>query len=185
MNDYRININYAKALFRLSEDLNETEAVLQDMKLVGEVCSENRQLAKVFGNPVIPEGRKRAIMTDLFSAHIGKTTMAFLLYLVHKRRAVNLQGIARMYADLYRDARNVVLAHVTSAAEIKPELLERIRAEVEGFTHKNVELETIVTDQMLGSFKLAFDTYLYDARIMTRVDRMRREFAKNVYESKL
>lgn len=185
MNDYRINLNYAKALFLLSEDLHQTEEVLHDMKLVNAVSRENRQLAKVFGNPVIPEAKKRAIATELFESRLGKTSMAFLLYLIHKRRAVNLEGISNMFMELYRDANNIVLATLTSAVEINPEIVEDIRKDVAEFTHKKVEIDEVVTNRMLGSFMLSFDTYLYDARITTRINRMRREFAKNVYESKL
>jgi len=39
--------------------------------------------------------------------------------------------------------------------------------------------------KMLGSFKLEFDGKMYDARIRTKIKRMRVEFAKNEYESKL
>ena len=53
MQDYRININYAKALFALAGETGQQEEVAEDMRLVNEVCSENRVLAVVFNNPVI------------------------------------------------------------------------------------------------------------------------------------
>jgi hypothetical protein len=38
---------------------------------------------------------------------------------------------------------------------------------------------------MLGSFKLEFDNKMYDARIRTKIRKLRMAFAKNEYESKL
>ena len=43
MQDYRININYAKALFMLADDTQEQERVWGDMRLVNSVCAENRE----------------------------------------------------------------------------------------------------------------------------------------------
>lgn len=185
MNDYRVNLNYAKALFMLAQDLGQTEVVLADIRLVHQVCSENHLLNKVLDNPVIPESKKHAIVNDLFNGKISATTLAFLLFVVHKKRAVSLKGISESFMDLYRDANNIVLVRVKTATEVNKELLQKMANEVEAFTNKKVELESVVSDKMLGGFQLTFDTYLYDARIRTRVDRMRREFAKNVYESKL
>jgi len=56
---------------------------------------------------------------------------------------------------------------------------------VETFTHKRVQMECVTSEQMLGGFQLMFDTYLVDARLQTRIDRMRRAFKRNDYESKL
>ena len=48
MQDYRININYAKALFLLAEETQEQERVSEDMRLVNAVCAENRELNAVW-----------------------------------------------------------------------------------------------------------------------------------------
>ena len=50
---------------------------------------------------------------------------------------------------------------------------------------KTVELHDRTDPKMLGCFKLEFDNKMYDARIRTKIRRMRIEFAKNEYESKL
>ena len=65
MNDYRINQNYAKALYLLASDLGQTKVVFDDMKLVGEVFKENHVLNTVFNNPVIKE-EKKSLWSRLF-----------------------------------------------------------------------------------------------------------------------
>ena len=50
----------------------------------------------------------------------------------------------------------------------------------------NTSLSTVASmDSERYSFKLEFDGKMYDARIRTKIKRMRVEFAKNEYESKL
>ena len=185
MNSYRVNTNYAKALFLLSQDLGQTDTVMQDMETVATVCAENHMLNTVMGNPTIREDKKRAIVSDIFTGHVSETSLAFLLFVVKRRRGVNLRGIANAYRQLYRDANGIVVARVRTAADMNPQLAEQLRNKVAAFTHKQVQMECVTTDQMLGGFQLMFDTYLVDARLQTRIDRMRREFQRNDYESKI
>ena len=110
--------------------------------------------------------------------------MAFLTFVIRKRRGINLKGISKMFLEQYREANNIVVADVMTAVEVNPEYLERIRVGVANFTGKNVEVYSHTTNKMLGSFYLTFGTYLYDARIRTRIARMRVAFSKNEYEGK-
>lgn len=185
MNDYRINLNYAKALYLLASDLNQTKEVLDDMRMVNAVFSENHLLNTVLKNPTIGEAKKVAVVSDLFADKVSKTTLMFMHFVVRKRRAVNMKGISQMFMDIFRDENNIVLANVQTAVEINPEHLERIRREVAAFTKKTVEVNAVTNDAMLGGFRLSFDTYLYDARLYTKMAKLRKEFSKNVYESKL
>ena len=67
MQDYRININYAKALFMLADELGEQERVAEDMRLVNAVSLENRIFSTVFRNPEIKVSKKIAIVQDIFA----------------------------------------------------------------------------------------------------------------------
>ena len=52
-------------------------------------------------------------------------------------------------------------------------------------TGKTVELTTKVDPSILGGFSVTYDNNMYDARISSQVAKLRKEFSKNVYESKL
>lgn len=56
MEDYRINTNYAKALFLLAGEFDKQDEAATDMRLVSEVCAENREL-----NVVFKEDRKSVV----------------------------------------------------------------------------------------------------------------------------
>lgn len=185
MNDYKINLSYAKALLMLATDLNQSHEVMADMKLVHQVCVENHVLNTVFTNPNIKEAKKVAIVEDLFRDKVSATTMAFLCFVVKKRRGVSLKGISNMYMELYREANNIVVADVMTAVEVHQEYLDRIGQKVADFTGKEVEVFAHTTNKMLGSFYLTFNNYLYDARIRTKIAKMRVAFSKNDYEGKL
>lgn len=185
MNAYKINSNYAKALFLLAQDLGQVEECYHDMLVVRDVCAENRDFCVVMGNPVIRSDRKVAIVTEIFRGHVSDATMAFLVFVTRKNRAVNLHGIASFFDELYCQHNNIVKAKMLTACEVDDDNLARVRQVIANFTHKTVQLDAQTTDKMLGSFYLVFDNYLYDARLRTKIAKLRAEFSKNDYESKL
>ena len=184
MNNYKINLNYAKALFMLATDLNQTAEVMTDMRLVFKISRENHELVTVLNNPVIPINKKLGVIDSIFKGRVTETTLAFMQFVTKKRRAINMKGISEKYMELYLDANNIVVADVMSAVEVNQEHLESIRQKVANYTGKKVEIYSHTTNKMLGSFHLTFGTYLYDARIRTKIAKMRNAFAKNDYEVK-
>ena len=185
MQDYRININYAKALFTLAGETGQQEEVAKDMRLVNEVCSENRVLAVVFNNPVIKEEKKVGVLHDLLGERVCRLTDLFLTFVVKKRRSVNLKGISGAYLELYRDSRGIVLSHLTTAIEANDEIKEAVCKTIGDYTGRTVELRTTTEPEALGGFAMSFDNKMYDARISTMLEKLHRGFDRNDYESKL
>lgn len=185
MQDYRININYAKALFLLSGESQEQEVVADDMRLVNVVCAENRELNAIFRNPEIKVDKKMAIVTDIFAEKVCKTTMAFLLFVVRKKRSVSLKGISASYLDLYRDSRGIVFSQFTTSHQADEPTCALASKVIADYTHKKVELVTKTNPKIIGGFTIEFDNTMYDASISTYLVKLRQEFDENVYEKKL
>ncbi len=185
MNDYRININYAKALFMLATDRGQTDRVAEDMRLVSDITAENRELSVVFANPTLPYEKKNAVVKSLFDGHVCEETMAFLLFVVKKSRTVNLHGISEAYLDQWRESRGIVRGDLVTHQETDESAKEYVSRLIAEYTGKQVELHSTTDPNMLGGFKMEFDHNMYDARLRTKIMKLRKEFAKNDYESKL
>ena len=169
----------------LASDTNETNAVCGDMRIVKQVCTENRILNTIFANPTIREGKKVAILNDLFGEKLTRTSMAFLTFVARKRRSVNLKGIANAFIEMYRNENNIILSNFVTATEADDETKRKVSEVVETYTGKKVELETKVDDSIIGGFSVTFDNNMYDARISSYITKLRKEFSVNDYESKL
>ncbi|MBP5546310.1 MAG: ATP synthase F1 subunit delta [Bacteroidales bacterium] len=184
MNDYRINISYAKALLMTADEKSVADRVADYMRLVSAVCRENRVLTAVFANPVIRPDRKAGIVRELFGEHCNEVSMAFLLFVVKKNRSVNLRGISEAYLSLYRESRGIVLTDFVTYQPTDEKAHESVKELVEKYTGKKVELNARTDERMLGGFRLEFDHNMYDARLLTKIMKLRKEFSKNIYESK-
>ena len=185
MEDYRININYAKALFLVASEANVLDEVNRDMRLVNSVCAENHVLNVVFANPVIREDKKVGILKELFESRVSKVSMLFMAFVVKKRHTVNLKGISNAFVELYRESKGIVLGELVTHLETDDSAKAYVRRLIEEYTGKQVELHTATDPHMLGGFKMEFDHNMYDARLRTKIMKLRKEFANNVYESKL
>lgn len=185
MNSYRINTNYAKALIMLASEVDSIDRVADDMRLVGEVAAANRELSAVFTNPVVKSDKKAAILKELFVDRVCEATMAFLVFVVRKNRTANLRGISEAYLEQWRNERGIVLSDLVTHQPIDDSAREMVIRLVGEFTGRTVELHDRTDARMLGGFKLEFDHNMYDARIRTKIRKLRREFARNDYESKL
>ena len=185
MTSYRINTSYAKALFMLAGERGQADRVADDMRTVAEVMAENHQLVVLFANPTIRFDKKEGVVEALFGGRLCDESMAFLRFVVKKNRSVNLRGIGETYLDLYRQSRGIVLGELVTHQETDESARETVRRLIEDYTGKQVELHTATDPNMLGGFKMEFDHNMYDARLRTKIRKLRKEFAKNDYESKL
>ena len=187
MNSYRINTNYAKALLMLALESGGglEERAAEDMRLVSTVCAENRQLNVVFANPMVRNDKKVGIVQELFAGKVSEATLAFLVFVTRKNRTLNLRGIADAYLSMYRDHKGIVLSDLVTQQPIDETARRTVTQLVHDYTGKTVELNDHTDTKMLGGFKLEFDNKMYDARIRTKIRKLRNEFAKNIYESKL
>ena len=185
MNNYRINLNYAKALFMLAEERGQADRVADDMRLVDSVCAENRELGVVFANPTVPPAKKVAVVNGLFGSRVVAETLAFLAFVARKNRTVHLRGISQAYLDLWRKARGIMLSDLVTHQPVDDEARREVINLVSDYTGMKVELNDRTDARMVGGFKLEFDHNMYDARLLTKLRKLRMEFAKNDYESKL
>ena len=96
-----------------------------------------------------------------------------------------MRGIADAYVEMWRDYRGIVKSDLVTHQPIDEVARKMVTEMVANYTGKTVELHDRTDPKMLGCFKLEFDGKMYDARIRTKIKRLRTQFAKNDYESKL
>lgn len=77
MSEYRIASRYAKSLLGLAVEKKVLEEVKDDMKLLLEVSSENRDLALMLKSPVIGHSKKLVVLNMIFKGKVNDMTMSF------------------------------------------------------------------------------------------------------------
>jgi F-type H+-transporting ATPase subunit delta len=176
-----ISQRYAKALFDLALEFKELEKIKEDMLLVGSVTDENPEFRRLLSSPVIPQGKKAAIIRGIFNKKVEKLTFRFLELVVRKEREVFLKNIADNFISLYKKYKNIITVKLITAQPVDDHIRKEILDILEETTHKNVELLEDTDKKLIGGFVLTMDDKKYDASIRQQINRLQKEFERNPY----
>jgi F-type H+-transporting ATPase subunit delta len=134
------------------------------------------QVAAVLTNPTIPS----ALRMELISAAPHEfdpeaTNLARLL--IESNRVKEVRAIADAYEALADEAAGRVRATVTTAVELEPDERDRVTRELSKRLGKDIRMELVVDERILGGLKLQYGDHLIDASVATKLQQLRRHLA--------
>jgi len=175
----RAAIRYAKAILELAKDQNSADTVNEDMKLMAKTISGNKDLDNMLQSPIVRSANKKSVLTDVFtnSSSISKGLIDTLI--ANKR--LNLLGlIASEYNNLYDQLMDTQVAKVTTAVALTEDLRSKVLAKVKELSgSKEVTLENIIDESILGGFILRVGDIQYNASVADKLGKLKREFTLN------
>jgi F-type H+-transporting ATPase subunit delta len=174
----RAAIRYAKAVLSLATDKNKAEAVNTDMKLMANTIAENIELGNMLNNAVIKSETKKATLLAVFP-NLNEISTNLFDVLISNKRVNILNDIAIQYSILFDTFNGKQVAKVTTAIPMTKELEIKVLAKVKELTNKEVALENIVDETILGGFILRVGDKQYNASISNKLNKLKREFTLN------
>lgn len=181
MNNSKISIRYAKALFDLALEFDSLEKVSADMLAVVSVCKSNRDFTLMLNSPVIHEDKKHKIMGMVFGPTFTKLSITFLDIITRKRRESYLPDIAKQFILLYKEHKGITMVHIQSAFAMDSDSRSKITGLLEKMTKREIELTEEVKAELLGGFVITVNDVQYDISIANRIQQLRKEFEKNLF----
>ena len=174
----RAAIRYAKAILSLATDQKKADAVNNDMKLMANTIADNIELANMLNSAVIKSEEKKAVLLALFPKLNNISASLFDVLITNKRVDI-LNNIALQYSILFDELNGKELAKVTTAVPMTKELESKVLKKVKELTHKEVTLENIVDESILGGFILRVGDKQYNASISNKLSKLKKEFTLN------
>ncbi|WP_286755028.1 MULTISPECIES: ATP synthase F1 subunit delta [Roseivirga] len=182
MSEYRIASRYAKSLLDLSVEKGELEQVNNDMQLLVNLASENRDLVLMLKSPIITHDKKLAVLNKVFTGKVSELTMAFFKILTKKHREAYLVGIAKEFHHQYNAHKGIEEATVTTTFPLNDALRKEFENVVKKISNKEVELTEKVDESLIGGFILKIGDRQIDDSVSSKLKALRVEFTKNHYE---
>lgn len=174
----RAAIRYAKAVLSLASDQNTTEVVNNDMKLIANTIADSKDLRDMLNSPVVSSSIKKASLLEIFKNANALTINAIDTLITNKRIAL-LENVSLEYTRLYDEQRGTEVATVTTALPLTDDLKVKVLAKVKELTGKEVEVENIIDEDILGGFILRVGDIQYNASIANQLNKLKREFTLN------
>jgi F-type H+-transporting ATPase subunit delta len=175
MQNPRLATRYAKSLIGLAMEQNQLETTLGDMEYIQAMCKSS---------PVINGSTKQKVFAAITTDKIGVLSNAFIRLLITKGREGNLPEIAGTFIRQYKDMKGIKTVKLTTAGpiseELKSEILGRVHTD-----HANVELETVVDEDLIGGFIMQTGDQLVDVSIAYDLRAIKKQFMNNDFIYKI
>lgn len=180
MNDGLIPQRYAKALYKLALDKGNAKAVYEEMKLVADSFRDNPDLNRVLANPFVSRDDKENLLLAAAGKDVEADYRAFVKLILQHDREEFAQQMALAYRDIYRKENNISQVTVTTASEISPDQLEKIRKIVqEAYKDFSLEWEYHVNPDLIGGFVVDVDSSRLDASLSNELEQLRTNLLSN------
>jgi len=177
----RVAKRYAKALFDLATEKNSLDTVYNDINLVNDSISNNRDLGLLLKTPIVTSDRKEKVMDSLFGGKIIELTHAYIKLIVGKGRESIIPDIATEFIEHYKTTKGITTANVTTAVPLHNETRSAIIKLIEDATKQQIELVDTVNPNMIGGYIIKVGDRQFDTSINRKLEELKREFSQNIY----
>ncbi len=175
MNESKIAVRYAKALFSLSKEMKLLEKVRSDMEYLIKLIGDVEEFKLLMDNPVLKPSKKMDILNSILKNHIHPITNSLIELIVHNNRLSYLGSVARIYLDLYKKDQGIEPATLLTAVPIDQDLRHTLIRIIEKKMNIRIELQEETNPDLIGGFVLKIGNHQIDASISTQLEKIKKE----------
>lgn len=176
----RLAGRYAKSLIDLSIEKDQLEAVYKDILYMNDLMRLSSEFVTILKSPVIASDKKQKVVEALTAGKIGIITSSFYSLLIKKGRESFLPDIVYAFIEQYKEYKGIHTVTLTTAMPVsdgvKNYIIKKIK---EAGNMKEVELESLVQENIIGGFILEADGRRVDASVAYDLANIKKQFSNN------
>ncbi|MBM3419717.1 MAG: ATP synthase F1 subunit delta [Bacteroidetes bacterium] len=176
MNESRISVRYARAVFETALEKDLVEETGRDMQVLLDAAG-SVEFREFTDNPTIAPSVKTAIFNKAFTGHISPFSLSAATIVIKNGREKYLAAIARFYISLARQHLGLTRVILSTATENDARLLAKIKDQIEKAFSTRVEMETVTDPSLIGGFIIRIDDRLFDASVRKKLQIIRKDMA--------
>ncbi|HBS85427.1 MAG: ATP synthase F1 subunit delta [Bacteroidetes bacterium GWF2_38_335] len=184
MNQSKISVRYAKALFSIALEKNILEKIYQDMVLISN-SGRIPEMAGLLNSPVISTTEKKKAMASLYEKKVDQITMSFLMLVIENKREIFLTDISRYFIDLHKKEHGIKTVTFITAAEIDETLRKKLIELIKSNFKTGVELNEKIDKDLIGGYILQIDDKQIDTSVSGKLKSLKRDLINTTFEKKL
>tara|TARA_B100000965_G_C19145053_1_gene563353 strand:- start:71 stop:613 length:543 start_codon:yes stop_codon:yes gene_type:complete len=164
---------YAEAFLQVSNDLNQTDEIVSQVKEILSLFRESPELEKALSSPILEKESKKSIIVQLFSEKINPSLLNLLKLLADRQRIGIIIPILERFLELYRENSNIALATVTSAVELSDQQKDLITQKISAIAGtERLELVTKTDSTLIGGFIASVGSKVIDASLSSQIRKL-------------
>lgn len=168
-----VSIAYANALFDLSLEEKNENAVLEQMDMINTAVTGNEELVKILASKNLSKDEKKDILVKVFADNVDKDVMNFLKLLVDKSRINHVKDIAKAYKNAYLEHFEIKEAIIYSTTLLDESKVEEIKDALEQkYNQKYIAINKI-DESLVAGIKVVINDLVIDGSVKNKLDRMK------------
>jgi F-type H+-transporting ATPase subunit delta len=169
---------YAKALLELGAELEQLDALVEEVSAAAASYDASTELQNALENPLFPYAVKKNIVADLAQAiGLGTTAKNALFLLNDRRRMRSLPGIARALREMNDKRKGMLRAEVVTAAPLSEAYYARLQQQLEKMTGRKVVLDKHEDPALIAGVVTRIGDTVYDGSLRTRLQEIKNALA--------
>ena len=171
-----VSKTYGDALFGIAVEENKMDVFFEAAKDVWQVLDDNQEFCKLLNHPEIVKENKIKMLEDTFLERIPKEMVGFMILLVDKGRASEIQACLQYFIDLVKEEKKIGKAYVTTAVELNNVQKEKVKKRlIETTKYESFEMDYQVEETLIGGMVIRIGDRVVDSSIKTKLYDLSRE----------
>jgi F-type H+-transporting ATPase subunit delta len=166
--------NYAASLFRVGLKDNNLEKITDNLEKIVKILGKS--FISEISNPAISKNALKKISEELSQKlNFEKNSANFLKIIFENRKFKYLDQILDQFKNLIKQQRNILSADFISAHKISDELLLEIKNQLKiKYPNKEIEINSVIEEKILGGFKIKIKSQLIDVSLKNQISNIKK-----------
>lgn len=174
MNDSKISVRYARALFESAKEHQLLDQVKGDMLQVIGIC-DIPEFQYLLVTPVMKESQKCGIIDTMLKGKVEKITLGLIDLIFKNGREQFIPAISRNFLDMYKEHEGIKSAVLTSAHSLSEKTRKEIVAIIQKSLDAPIELEVNENPDLIGGFVIRIEDRQYDASVASSLQKVKKQ----------
>ncbi len=174
MDNGRISVRYARALFQLSQEQGCEEAVYDGLtRFAHNYLLAIAQFNEVLADPIVAKEEKVKLMEMAVGEPLHDTLKQFMAFVANQKRENKMPLIAMKFMEMYRAKHHILSTQVTTATELPEATYDKIKAFVKQAFDAEAEIDVKIDPSLIGGFILDIENNRMDASVAGQLNALK------------
>lgn len=169
---------YAKMFFN-TVGIEAVPGAVDELSMISEIMSRSREFRGLLENPLFKRDDREAVMKRLSERlRLSEETVRLIVYLSEQRMITALPELINAVTAIYLDKKKRARALIKTPIDINMRYDERFRATLKSLTGRDVDIEYVVDQSLIGGVLIRVGSTLYDSSIKGQLGLLKDELVK-------
>ena len=174
MDNGKISVRYARALFQLAQEQGCEKAVYDGLThFVHNYVLAIAQFNEVLADPIVAKEEKVKLVEMAVGEPMHDCLKQFIAFVAEQKREDKMFLIALKYMEMYRTLHHILSTKVTTATELSESSYDNIKAYIKQTFDAEAEMEVKIDPSLIGGFILDIENTRLDASVAGQLNALK------------